>query len=138
MSYIKNYPRLSRVVWVNRCSGRHLRTGVRRWQALRARVVLLGGLLGVPSEKCPHLRLVVTAVAAERADAGQLPIVRPSRDGLDVDAEHRGDFRRREQSFAGGRLLNHGCCSVALSITRVRDFCLSAYYNKIVFMSMIR
>ena len=69
--------------------------------------VLLGGLLRAPVEVRHHLHFPVAAVAAEGADAGQLLFRRPSRDGLDVDAEQGGDLRRGEQGLDLGRLLSH-------------------------------
>src|SRR5680860_430408 len=53
-------------------------------------------------------RLAVAAVAAQRADCGQLSSLRPARDRLRVDAEHGCHLSRSEEGFGFGRSRYHG------------------------------
>jgi hypothetical protein len=54
-------------------------------------------LLRDPAKKGTNLGLTVTAVAAERADRGQLAGFCPTRDRFGVNAKHRRHFGGREQ-----------------------------------------
>src|SRR5260221_12271976 len=56
-------------------------------------------------------------VTAERADRGDLPGSRPARHGFGVDAEHRGNFRRREEGIvvASIRLVHRGSLTLSPS-----------------------
>src|SRR4051794_17632542 len=74
-----------------------------RWAAgatgrrVELRSDLFGALVRDPGEQGPDLALAVAAVAAERADGRELAGLRPTRDRLGVDAEHRRDLSGREQ-----------------------------------------
>src|SRR5674476_1615336 len=55
-------------------------------------------LLWYATEQSAHLGRVVAAVATEGLDRRDLAGLGPAGDGLGVDAEQRGDLRRRQQS----------------------------------------
>src|SRR5579875_992638 len=67
----------------------------------------LGALLRYTREQCTNLGLPVAPVSPQRADRRQLPGLRPPRDGLGVDAKHRGDLRRRQQRLGFGCACGH-------------------------------
>src|SRR4051794_15026582 len=64
----------------------------------------------VAVEQGANLGLAVTAVAAQRADRGELAGLGPARHGLRVDAEQRRNLRRGEQSLGFGTMADrrHG------------------------------
>src|SRR5579863_9745782 len=63
------------------------------WSCCRGGL-LLGTLLRNAREQCTNLGLPVTPVPPKRADRRQLPGLRPARDRLGIDTEHRGDLGR--------------------------------------------
>src|SRR5665647_959959 len=60
-------------------------------------------LLWYATEQSAHLGRVVAAVATEGLDRRDLAGLGPAGDGLGVDAEQRGDLRRRQQSLGLAR-----------------------------------
>ena len=66
-------------------------------------------LLRDTREQRTDLGLPVPAVTPERADGGQLASLRPPRDGLRVDSEHRRDLVWREQRLGLGCACRHVC-----------------------------
>src|SRR5665647_1061936 len=60
-------------------------------------------LLWYATEQSAHLGCVVAAVATEGLDRRDLAGLGPAGDGLGVDAEQRGDLRRRQQSLGLAR-----------------------------------
>src|SRR3954454_18152147 len=70
-------------------------------------------------QESPHLALAVATVATEGADRGQLPGLRPTGDGLGVDAKHRRDLSGSEQRLRVGRTSAHGGISLSVAATPV-------------------
>src|SRR3954451_16192575 len=66
-----------------------------------------------PGEQRPDLALAVAAVTTQRADGRELAGLRPARDRLGVDAEHRRDLSGREQRLGVGRASAHGVISLS-------------------------
>src|SRR5581483_5370892 len=58
-------------------------------------------------QQCANLCLPIPAVTAKRTDGCELASLRPPRNGLGVDPEHRGDLRRREQGLSLGCACRH-------------------------------
>ena len=69
------------------------------WHSLKRRLFDLGGSRTLAGQQCLHIACTVTPVAAQCADTGQFPCLRPSGNGLRVDAEHRRNLPRRQQPF---------------------------------------
>src|SRR5579875_313642 len=67
------------------------------WLCTRVRQPSLGTLLRYAGEQRADLGLAVTTVPAQRPDRRELAGLRPPRDRLGVDAEHRRDLRRGQQ-----------------------------------------
>ena len=85
----------------------------------------LGTLLRNTREQCTNLSLPVAPVSPQRADRGQFSGLRPSCDGLGVDAKHRGDLRGRQQRLGLWCTCGHVCglsswTSVAIPVLLVR------------------
>ena len=85
----------------------------------------LGTLLRNTREQCTNLSLPVSPVSPQRADRGQFSGLRPSCDGLGVDAKHRGDLRGRQQRLGLWCTCGHVCglsswTSVAIPVLLVR------------------
>src|SRR3954454_23727579 len=70
-------------------------------------------------EQRPNLALAVAAVAAQRPDGRELAGLRPPRDRLGVDTEHRRDLGRRKQRLGVGRTSTHDVFSFFVAATAV-------------------
>src|SRR3954447_16036879 len=85
-----------------------------KWSRRLRQLVVLSALHGgsVAVEERANLGLAVAAVAAERANRGELAGLGPPRHGLRVDAEQRRDLRRREQGLGLRTMANrrHSGC----------------------------
>src|SRR5260370_22655105 len=84
----------------------------------------LGTLLRNTREQCTNLSLPVAPVSPQRADRGQLSGLRPSCDGLGVDAKHCGDLRGRQQRLGLWCTCGHVCgLSSWTSVAILRFLC---------------
>ena len=75
------------------------------WHSLKRRLFDLGGSRTLAGQQCLHIACTVTPVAAQCADTGQFPCLRPTSHGLRVNTKHRGYFTRCQQTFW---ILGHG------------------------------
>src|SRR4051794_41805262 len=80
---------------------------------------LVGALVRNAGEQRPNLALAIATVAAQRPDGRELAGLRPPRDRLGVDPEHRRDLGRRKQRLGVGRTSAHDVFSFFVAATAV-------------------
>jgi hypothetical protein len=94
----------------------------------------LRSLLRDTRKQGANLGLPVAAVTTQSADRGQLASLRPPRDGLGVDSEHRRDLSWREQRLGLGCACGHVCGLSSWTGTSIRRLlaCLRPTWGLVV------